>query len=300
MTLLNITILAGEELVYCFLLYVLLFRFEPTISGHTHTNSNSPPPSPKLLVELLQRSTTAHHFSMISSVAVCVIFGMAQICFLRAAIPSAKGIPSSLSLQTNDSTSNRYSFIERDNKGDTRKCKKCFKVKPDRAHHCSRCNECILKMDHHCPFLANCVGFSNYKFFVLFLFYTVLFGCIMTAAGGYHLYDRLSKGDDSNINDELDYYIVVSATFAGLALLLLLPFMCTHFRLLTYNLTTIEHLEKRSRRTNPFDLGWRKNFVEVFGSNPLLWLVPVWTSKGDGITFPSSVSSEKSSLLLHV
>ncbi|XP_026674225.1 palmitoyltransferase ZDHHC16 isoform X2 [Ceratina calcarata] len=29
-------------------------------------------------------------------------------------------------------------------------CKKCIKPKPPRTHHCSVCNRCILKMDHHC------------------------------------------------------------------------------------------------------------------------------------------------------
>jgi palmitoyltransferase len=29
-------------------------------------------------------------------------------------------------------------------------CKKCISPKPPRAHHCSICNKCILKMDHHC------------------------------------------------------------------------------------------------------------------------------------------------------
>jgi palmitoyltransferase len=29
-------------------------------------------------------------------------------------------------------------------------CKKCIAPKPPRAHHCSVCNKCVLKMDHHC------------------------------------------------------------------------------------------------------------------------------------------------------
>lgn len=35
-------------------------------------------------------------------------------------------------------------------------CPKCDRVKPDRAHHCSVCRRCVLKMDHHCPWVNNC------------------------------------------------------------------------------------------------------------------------------------------------
>jgi hypothetical protein len=54
------------------------------------------------------------------------------------------------------------------------RCNKCMLLKPARAHHCSICKRCVLKMDHHCPWVDNCVGFKNYKFFLLFLIYGTL------------------------------------------------------------------------------------------------------------------------------
>jgi palmitoyltransferase len=59
-------------------------------------------------------------------------------------------------------------------------CKKCETVKPPRAHHCNHgCEVCILKMDHHCPWIANCVGFRNHGYFLRYVWY-----CWLTAVVG--------------------------------------------------------------------------------------------------------------------
>jgi len=108
--------------------------------------------------------------------------------------------------------------------GDRRHCKWCAKYKPDRCHHCRVCRVCVLKMDHHCPWIYNCVGFRNHKFFFLFIFYVTIDCHIIT----WTMLDSVRNSVDSNTPFMTMFLLLFGETLAAFIGMLVTAFWLFH------------------------------------------------------------------------
>lgn len=189
-------------------------------------------------------------------------------------------------------------------------CKICDGFKAPRSHHCRKCKRCVLKMDHHCPWINNCVGHANHAHFTAFLFFSVC-GCIQASyVMSYTLYRAFHRawylyhgyGGFENIHFSVTT-LALTVFAVGLSIGVVLSVGALFYfqmRAILRNRTGIEDwiLEKALFRRHPddhtfiypYDLGWKKNFVQVLNWN----LEPM----GDGISWPVAEGCHKYTLTI--
>mmetsp|Transcript_4992 Transcript_4992/g.10770 ORF Transcript_4992/g.10770 Transcript_4992/m.10770 type:complete len:305 (+) Transcript_4992:137-1051(+) len=163
-----------------------------------------------------------------------------------------------------------YYFDRRDPRR-PRFCKRCQAWKPERAHHCSVSGRCVLKMDHFCIWVVNCVGLLNYKFFLLFLFYTFLGSLSTVVLLLKPMIDFFQHALTGPAAPLVFLAVVINTAFA----VSLAAFLVMHGQLVGANCSTIEMYEKDRLHPWPYNKGMRRNWEEVFGRNKLRWFLPL-------------------------
>jgi palmitoyltransferase len=129
---------------------------------------------------------------------------------------------------------------------------------------------------NYSPWMNNCVGYYNYRYFLLFMIYLFV-GCIYVISVCYVQLRRFNakQGTDPQYFRDLHDALLYAFTVAVAAMVSVGILLAWHIYLVSTNQTTIEfyiNMEERADAkeqgfiyTNPFDKGWRKNWKRIFG-----------------------------------
>ena len=188
-----------------------------------------------------------------------------------------------------------YEIVSQLNQTEKTLCGKCQKERPLRAHHCSTCNRCFMKMDHHCPWVFNCVGFANQKVFFLFISYTligvivaiIMFVVFLCSGSFKDLIDtrknsrnldlaennmRIFGDSFKKLGDIL--MVIFSLVISVFTLCAVIALFFSQIFLITRNITNIENdMYSHNQNNNPFYGGTNRCLI----LNILLGLDQVWT-----------------------
>jgi len=225
-----------------------------------------------------------------------LITGMLLYCMARCiltypgTVPDGKGWELRPDVEdvadAGDSNSRSVDLVEKKHTGERRHCKWCLKYKPDRCHHCRICNVCVLRMDHHCPWVYNCIGFRNHKYFFLLLVYAVLDLVVVNTT----MFDSVWWSTRVDVNIATMFLLMLAETLAAFLMVLMVSFLSFHIWLMTKAMTTVEFceksLKKASYNSSVYSRGIYHNICAVLGPNPVLWLLPISLPEGDGLAWP--------------
>ena len=146
-------------------------------------------------------------------------------------------------------------------------CSACDIYRPPRTIHCGTCGCCIERLDHHCPWINNCVGFWNRKFFLLLLVYVLIITYTTFFTLAYDFYEALKWGftyrfiDKNDARLKRNSLLMLSFLFNGIIMVLMTAFLKFHIKLATENKTTIENLDKQGLDyKSKYDIGLKDNW----------------------------------------
>ena len=90
-------------------------------------------------------------------------------------------------------------------------CSSCLVRRPIRSKHCSVCDKCVARFDHHCPWVGNCIGERNHHYFIYYLVSL----SVLTLWSAWGCYQFLSNACPRGDEEEGYYMTLKSAAKCG-------------------------------------------------------------------------------------
>ena len=136
-------------------------------------------------------------------------------------------------------------------------CYTCSLFRPPRTSHCSLCDNCVERFDHHCLWLGTCIGKRNYRYFYLL---TASLNISALFQFGYSLYYIIFQAKKFRNKEEYNKLVLWGlASLSLYDLLFIIFFMGKLFLLHTYlvcnSITFYENVKKKFKKIpgiNPF------------------------------------------------
>ena len=137
-------------------------------------------------------------------------------------------------------------------------CYSCSLYRPPRTSHCSLCDNCVERFDHHCLWLGTCIGKRNYRYFYFLTLCINLTGIFQIIYSLYYIVVHSKKLKNKEKYNKLVLWGFIAISLYDL--LFIIFFMgklwLLHTWLVFHNLTFYENIKKKFNKVpgvNPFN-----------------------------------------------
>ncbi|XP_068653911.1 probable protein S-acyltransferase 1 [Aristolochia californica] len=150
-------------------------------------------------------------------------------------------------------------------------CQICKHFRMPRSCHCAVCDNCVEKFDHHCPWISQCIGLHNYRYYLMFISSALSLFIFFLSFSCERIKQKMFKTGTGLLATVVNTPEAAAlALFSMVAVVFLGGLTLYHAYLIMANQTAYEHFKRRNKDTpNPYDKGILRNVKEaLFTRNP--------------------------------